>query len=319
MITIVFAGTPEFACPALETLIQHPKFDVRAVYTQPDRPSGRNRQLKASPVKTLALAHHIPVLQPMNFKSDEACQELMNLEPDLLIVAAYGLILSQIVLDIPKLGCINIHASLLPKWRGAAPIQRSILNGDQKTGITIMEMALGLDTGPILHHKSCTITTKDTSPTLHNKLSILGAEALLETLLDLENKANNKKAQNDHDASYAHKITKEEGQIDWQQSAETIERQIRALTPWPSTYTQIQDVILKVHQASIVPSHDVNALPGYITHCSEQGLCVATGVTQKGHFDLLIELCQLPNKQATSPQAILCGHPNFFSIGQTMG
>ena len=314
---IVFAGTPEFACPALAALIEHPDFEVVAVYTQPDRPAGRNRKLVASPIKQLAQQHHLPVEQPLNFKSDADVQQLASYHADWLIVAAYGLLLPQQVLDLPKFCCLNIHASLLPRWRGAAPIQRALMAGDDETGITIMAMALGLDTGDMLTHLPLKIAAHDTSATLLSKLATLGAQGIVGTLEQFANQWANKQTQNDALACYAHKITKQEGQINWHLPAEQILRHIRALTPWPSSYGTLAGQTIKIHQAAMAPSFNRHALPGTITYCGEQGLAVATGATASGaQFDLLITGCQLPNKPKSTPKAIACGHPELFGIGQ---
>ncbi|MCD6061571.1 MAG: fmt, partial [Moraxellaceae bacterium] len=205
---IVFAGTPDFAAESLKALLQQAAHQVIAVYTQPDRPAGRGRELRASPVKELALSHRIPVLQPTTLRSDEAIAELKELRPDLMVVAAYGLLLPQAVLDIPRLGCLNVHASLLPRWRGAAPIQRAILAGDRETGITIMQMEAGLDTGPMRYKERCPISPNDTGGSLHDRLALLGGEALvaaLELLVDGELPS---EPQDASQATYAAKISK---------------------------------------------------------------------------------------------------------------
>lgn len=223
---IIFAGTPLFSVAALEALIQSPH-KVIAVYTQPDRPSGRGRKLTSSPVKEQALKHGLPVYQPETLKNAEEQQRLVDLKADLMVVVAYGLILPKAVLQAPRLGCMNIHASLLPRWRGAAPIQRAIVEGDTETGITMMQMDEGLDTGAMLYKVHCPIAQDDTSETLHNRLAPIGADALLHTLTHLT--SIKPEPQNHGLATYAHKITKEEAEIDWSTPADVIARKIRYL------------------------------------------------------------------------------------------
>lgn len=236
---VIFAGTPEFAASSLESLVAQQEqlnIDIVAVYTQPDRKAGRGQKLSASAVKQVALTHHIPVEQPATFKksSEEgvaARQTLASYQPDVMIVAAYGLILPIGVLTTPTYGCLNIHASLLPRWRGAAPIHRALLAGDSETGITIMQMDKGLDTGDMLYKVSCAITDDDTAASLHDKLAALGATAISTVLKDLPSYQAQAIVQDDNDANYAEKLVKTEGEIDWTQSATIIERQIRGLTP----------------------------------------------------------------------------------------
>jgi len=273
---IIFAGTPLFAATSLAALIKS-DHDICAVYTQPDRPSGRGQKLNASPVKELALAHHLPVLQPLNFKSEADKEILRAFEADLMIVAAYGLILPADVLASPKRGCINIHASWLPRWRGAAPIARAILAGDTQTGISIMQMDVGLDTGDVLSLYSCEIADDDTSLTLHDKLAVLGAEAILETLEDLEQHLENRTPQESSLVTYAHKITKQEAVIDWKQSALEIDRQVRAFNPWPVTYACLGSKTLRVWKAEPVAA-DSHALAGTILNVDRAGIDVACGV-----------------------------------------
>ena len=240
---IVFAGTPEFAASALAELLAQ-QHNVVAVYTQPDRKAGRGQKLSASPVKQLALEHDIPVYQPLHFKSSsedglKAQAELKALNADVIVVAAYGLILPQVVLDTPTYGCLNIHASLLPRWRGAAPIQRAIAAGDAVTGITIMQMAAGLDTGDMLYKTECPILPTDNAATLHDKLAVQGADAIctvLQSVQHLQNVYAAREVQNEFETCYAHKLTKQEAQIDWSLPAAQIDRNIRALNPWPVAF-----------------------------------------------------------------------------------
>lgn len=276
---IIFAGTPEFSVPPLQALIDSPH-QVVAVYTQPDRPAGRGRKLTPGPVKQLALTHNIPVFQPVNFKEEADRQQLADLNADLMVVVAYGLILPQIILDSPKLGCINIHASLLPRWRGAAPIQRAILAGDRETGITIMQMEAGLDTGPMLHIERCAIDPDDTGASLHDKLMVLGAGALMKTLPGLIASTLHAEVQNDALACYATKLQKAEALIDWSQDAESINRQIRAFNAWPVAQTPIQinneAQMLRIWQAQVMP-YCTDDIPGKVLHCDRKGIDVATG------------------------------------------
>jgi methionyl-tRNA formyltransferase len=232
---IIYAGTPDFSVAALQALIDS-CHEVVAVYTQPDRPAGRGRGLKASPVKEKALEYDIPVYQPESLRDKQAQAELQGLNADLMVVVAYGLLLPAAVLKIPRLGCINIHASLLPRWRGAAPIQRAILAGDKKTGITIMQMDEGLDTGDMLAVAECEVSADDTGSSLHDKLMILGAETLMSVLPAIAQHTQERVKQNDADACYAIKLNKAEAKINWSQSAEEIQRAIRAYNSWPVAY-----------------------------------------------------------------------------------
>jgi methionyl-tRNA formyltransferase len=246
---VVFAGTPEFALPALAALLEH--HDVAGVLTQPDRASGRGQRLHASPVKELAAARGLAVLQPPTLRDAAAQAELAALHPDALIVVAYGLILPPAVLSLPRLGCLNIHASLLPRWRGAAPIQRAILAGDARTGVTIMQMAAGLDTGPILLTRERSIAPDDTSGSLTHALAALGAAALLEALEGIARGTLKARPQPEEGVLYAHKIAKSEAQIDWSQDASSIDRQIRAFVPWPIAETTLAGERLRIHAAGV--------------------------------------------------------------------
>ena len=276
---IIFAGTPAFSVPPLQALIDS-NHQVVAVYTQPDRPAGRGRKLSPGPVKQLALAHNIPVFQPINFKADADRHPLASLKADLMVVVAYGLILPPVILDTPRLGCINIHASLLPRWRGAAPIQRAILAGDKETGITIMQMEAGLDTGPMLHIERCVITDTDTGVSLHDKLMTLGAQALMHTLPGLITGTLHAQPQNDALACYATKLQKTEALINWSQDADTISRQVRAFNAWPVAQTPVQlngeQQMLRVWQTQVM-SYCTDDTPGKILRCDKKGIDVATG------------------------------------------
>ncbi len=297
-LNIIFAGTPDFAAEHLKTLLNS-EHKVVAVYSQPDRPAGRGRKLMASPVKALAVAHEIPVFQPLNFKSSEAVDELKSLNADLMVVVAYGLILPQIVLDAPKLGCVNVHASLLPRWRGAAPIHRALLAGDTETGVTIMQMDAGLDTGDMLVTARCSILATDTSEVLHDRLITLGGPALLDALNQLESSLAKPEPQNNDLATYAHKLEKAEGQIQWSQTATEIGRHIRGLTPWPGAFTQWQGETVRIHQARVSDTNS-SAAPGTMVAMDKSGISVATGAGL-----LVIETLQLPGKKAMSAIDIL--------------
>ena len=279
---IIYAGTPDFSVAALQALIES-SYDVVAVYTQPDRPAGRGRGLQVSPVKEKALAYNIPVYQPKSLKDEKVQRELKALNADLMIVTAYGLLLPAAVLEAPRLGCINIHASLLPRWRGAAPIQRAILAADKKTGITIMQMDEGLDTGDILAVAECEITADDTGSSLHDKLMVLGAKTLISVLPAIAGQSQNRTKQDDGAACYAEKLNKAEAKINWSLSATKIQRAIRAYNSWPVAYCSYQKnnkpAKLRLWQAQL----DVDAvlavdtLPGKVIAESAQGIDIATG------------------------------------------
>jgi methionyl-tRNA formyltransferase len=279
---IIYAGTPDFSVAALQSLIES-AHEVIAVYTQPDRPAGRGRGFKASPVKERAMQHSIPVYQPETLKDRQAQEEMKALAADLMIVAAYGLILPTAVLDIPRLGCVNIHASLLPRWRGAAPIQRAILAGDKKTGITIMQMDAGLDTGDMLAVAECEIAPDDTGSSLHDRLMTLGAKTLMAVLPAIADQMQTAVRQDDADACYAPKLTKAEAKINWQLSAEDIQRAIRAYNAWPVAFCYYEKnkgtAVLRLWQAEMLPQAAVaaGALPGKVIAESAAGIDVVTG------------------------------------------
>ncbi len=254
---VAFAGTPEFALPALEALLK--SHTVVGVLTQPDRPSGRGRHLSASPVKTLAEAHHLPLLQPASLREEAPHAELAAWKPDVLVVVAYGLILPAAVLGLPRLGCLNIHASLLPRWRGAAPVQRAILAGDPVTGVTIMQMDEGLDTGPILLKREIDIGAEDTGGSLHAALAALGAAALLTALDGLGSGTLKAQPQPREGVTYAAKIDKAEARIDWSRDAASIERQVRAFDPWPIAETSLDGERLRIHSAANVMVKDAKS------------------------------------------------------------
>ena len=295
---VIFAGTPEFAAEHLRAVLGS-DHDVIAVYTRPDQPAGRGRKLTASPVKTVAEAAGIPVYQPATLRNSDAQAELAALNADLMIVVAYGLILPQAVLDAPRLGCINVHASLLPRWRGAAPIHRALLAGDAETGVTIMQMNAGLDTGDMLLKARCPITPDMTSERLHDALIECGKPALIDALASLEAGTAKAEPQNGADATYAEKLSKAEGEINWAESAAHIDRQIRGLTPWPGAYTYWQGQTLRIHQARPGDQAATHP-PGNIQQLTPTDLVVACGTGT-----LVIERLQLPGKKAMATADVL--------------
>lgn len=274
---VIYAGTPEFAVPALRALSDDPTVTLVAVYTQPDRPSGRGQKLTPSPVKAAALELGVPIEQPLTLRDASAQQTLAAYRPDLMIVAAYGLILPVPVLVAPRLGAINIHASLLPRWRGAAPIARAIEAGDAQTGITIMQMAQGLDTGDMLSKHIEVIRPDDTAATLHDRLATLGAEALMQALPGIVAGTLKPEAQNDAEACYAAKLAKPEARIDWHESAELLARRVRAFDPWPVAFTEYNGTMLRIWSAGYEPSGSWDlAVPGEVVAVDAQGFVVQT-------------------------------------------
>lgn len=290
---VIFAGTPDFSAVALQSLLDS-EHELIAVYTQPDRPAGRGRKLTASPVKALALEYKIPVYQPVSLKDEVAQQELIALRADIMIVVAYGLILPAAVLTAPEHGCLNIHASILPRWRGAAPIQRAILAGDQQSGVTIMQMDEGLDTGDMLLIKCCDIDSADTGSSLHDRLAAMGADAIMQTLDDIEAHCLQGQKQDDAQAVYAHKLDKQEAQIDWCQGAADIVRKIQAFNSWPVAYTHFKGKSLRLWQARLLDDKDYSNTHQYgevIAESSEGiDICAKNGVVR------VIEL-QMPGKK----------------------
>ncbi len=295
---IIFAGTPEFAVPALRALLQT-QHRVVAVYTQPDRPSGRGQKIRPGPVKTLAIEHGLTVLQPQSFKNRVDVDRMKSLSADLMIVAAYGILLPEVILQTPGLGCINIHASLLPSWRGAAPIQRAILAGDRQTGITLMQMDAGLDTGDMLARAAIDIPPDSTSQALHDKLMNLGAELLLSKLDDIEKQKLSPQKQDQSQACYASKISKSEAEIDWNKSSQTLDREIRAYNPWPISYTSLKGQNVKIWGAEVV-HQACSKLVGQVISHNREGLrvCCGSGVLS------LIEI-QFSGKKRSDVKQIL--------------
>ena len=272
---IVFAGTPDFAVPALKALLDSPH-QVCAVYTQPDRPAGRGRKLTASPVKALAVAAGVPVFQPENFKNADAIAELAGLNADLMVVVAYGLILPQAVLDLPKFGCINIHGSILPRWRGAAPIHRALMAGDTQTGVTIIKLVRKLDAGDMYYKAECPIGADATSSSLHDRLAIMGAAGLIEVVSQIEQGSLLAEPQNEALVTYAHKLEKNEAVLDWRQSAVELDRKVRGLNAWPVAQTLFKGEVLRVWRAEVIDG-DGRLPPGAVS-CAEHALDVGTGM-----------------------------------------
>ncbi|WP_404366295.1 methionyl-tRNA formyltransferase [Marinobacter sp.] len=308
---IVFAGTPDFAATALRSLIAS-GHTIAGVYSQPDRPAGRGRKLAPSPVKQVALDAGLPVYQPESLKTAEAQAELAGLKPEVMVVAAYGLILPRATLDIPDHGCLNIHASLLPRWRGAAPIQRAIAAGDRETGITIMQMAEGLDTGDMLLKLATPIRPDDTGGSLHDRLAGLGGEAIVEALHLLARGELKGEPQNDSEACYARKLSKEEGQIDWSRAAADIERQIRAFNPWPGSYTDLGEQRIRIHQAEVLPD-SIPGKPGTVVIRDRSGIDVVCGEGL-----LRITQLQIPGARPQSASDLINGGKQLLMPGQEL-
>lgn len=305
---IIFAGTPDFAVPTLQAIIDS-SHDICAVYTQPDRPSGRGRKLTASPVKELAVSANIPVYQPENFKQAEDISTFANLEPDLLVVIAYGLILPQTILDIPKWGSINVHGSLLPRWRGAAPIHRAIMAGDSKTGITIMKVVRKLDAGDMLYKLECPITETSTSSSLHDHLAILGAQGLISVVNQIDQGCIHAEPQDESLVTYAQKLEKSEAILDWQHSAIELDRKVRGLNAWPVAQTLFKGEVFRIWHSQILDTPSTQS-PGTID-CSEQNLDVHTG-----HGILRLLEVQLPGgKRITGKDFLNAHNANCVKLG----
>lgn len=306
---IIFAGTPDFAARHLDALLSS-GHQVVGVFTQPDRPAGRGKKLMPSPVKMLAEQQGLPVFQPVSLRPQENQQLISDLNADVMVVVAYGLILPKAVLDMPRLGCINVHGSLLPRWRGAAPIQRSLWAGDSETGVTIMQMDVGLDTGDMLYKLSCPITSEDTSATLYDKLAELGPQGLIETLQQLAEGKTQPEVQDESLVTYAEKLSKEEAQLDWSLSASQLERCIRAFNPWPMSWITIDDQPVKIWKASVIEGQS-NAEPGTIIEANKQGIQVATtdGI-------LNLESLQPAGKKAMNAQDLLNSRREWFTPGK---
>jgi len=288
-VKIIFAGTPQFAASALAALLE--KHQIVAVLTQPDRPAGRGMQLTASPVKQLALKHGLTVLQPVSLRDEAAQLVIAALDADVMVVAAYGLILPKAVLTMPRHGCLNIHASLLPRWRGAAPIQRAILAGDSETGITIMQMDVGLDTGDMLLRQTCLIADTDDAQSLHDTLAEMGANSIVDALNLLEQGRLIPVSQDNDAACYAAKLLKSEARIDWQLDAQQIARAVRAYNPFPVCQASLNGVLIKIWQASLCTEQQ--GKPGEVLSVDKQGITVACGKDA-----LRLEVLQRPGGKA---------------------
>ena len=310
-LNIVFAGTPEFAAIALQALINSPHH-LFAVYTQPDRKAGRGLKLTASPVKELALKNQLALYQPVSLKETSEQEQLASFQADVMVVAAYGMLLPAAVLKLFPLGCVNIHPSLLPRWRGAAPIQRTLFAGDKKTGVTIMQMDEGLDTGPLLLQRECEVAPDDTSQTLHDKLAVLGASALLEALDLMAQKKITPIAQDNERTTYASKICKEEALIDWSQPALELEWEVRAFNPWPVAYTTWKEQPLRIWQAKALPGKQ-QAKPRTILHASQDGIDIATG-----NCALRLLQVQLPGGKIISAADFYNAHRAELVVGETL-
>ena len=312
-LNIIFAGTPDFAAQHLAVLLKS-EHHVVAVYCPPDKPAGRGKKLTACATKLLALEHNLTVEQPLNFKETTVQQQLAQYNADVMVVVAYGLLLPEVILNAPRLGCINVHGSLLPKWRGAAPIQRALEAGDEKTGVTIMKMDRGLDTGAMILTAECTIGDSDTSASLYEKLAQLGPKALMDTLTLMATNTHKATSQDNNLATYAHKLDKAEAELNWQDSAAELDRKIRAYIPWPVTQFTFVDSNKKQHrirvwQASIKKTAN-NETASTIISVDKKGIVVATNVGA-----ICLEVLQLPNKKALPVQDILNGRADWFKVG----
>lgn len=311
---IVFAGTPQFAASHLRALLDCPSHQVVAVFTQPDRPAGRGKKLTASPVKLLAADHQLPVHQPLSLKAVEEQQVLASYNADIMVVVAYGLLLPKAVLAIPVYGCINVHASLLPRWRGAAPIQRAIEAGDTETGVTIMQMAEGLDTGDMLLKARCSIEADDDAGSLHDKLAGIGPDALLTVLDEIAQGKIVAEKQDDEQSNYAPKITKQEALINWHEAVKTLVLKIRAFNPFPICYSTLSGDRIRIWKGLAVPDQRHNVAPGTIIHTDKSGILVKTA-----EGCLLITVLQLPGKRPLHAGEVLNAHADLFSPGTVMG
>ena len=307
---ILFAGTPEFACAHLEHLIKS-QHDILAVYTQPDRPAGRGRKIHASAVKNMAKQASLTVCQPPSLKNEEAQQQLADFNADVMVVVAYGLILPQAVLDIPRLGCLNVHASLLPRWRGAAPIQRAIEGGDATTGITIMQMNAGLDTGDMLASVSCPISSKATAANVHDELALLGPPLLVKVLSDLKNYQCHGRPQDNQHANYAYKILKPEAQINWRLSASTLNHKVRAFNPFPVCYCELDGQRIRIWRATALRSAVATRVPGTILRADKKGIVVSCG-----DGELAVEVLQLEGGKPLEARQVLSARKGLFAAGK---
>ena len=308
---IIFAGTPDFAARHLDALLTS-GHQIVGVFTQPDRPAGLGKKLMPGPVKVLAETRALSVFQPASLRPEENQKLVADLNADVMVVVAYGLILPKAVLDMPRQGCVNVHGSLLPRWRGAAPIQRALWAGDAETGVTIMKMDVGLDTGDMLYKLACPITAEDTSATLYDKLADLGPQGLIETLQQLADNTATPEVQDEAQVTYAEKLSKEEARIDWSLSAAQLERCIRAFNPWPMSWLMIDEQPVKVWKASVI-NGNASAEPGTIIDASKNGIQVTTG---EGILNL--ESLQPAGKKAMSAQDLLNSRREWFIPGNRL-
>lgn len=308
---IIFAGTPDFAARHLDALLSS-GHQIVGVFTQPDRPAGRGNKLTPSPVKVLAEQHQLPIMQPKSLRPAENQQRVAELDADVMVVVAYGLILPKAMLNMPRMGCINVHGSLLPRWRGAAPIQRSLWAGDRETGVTIMQMDVGLDTGDIMHKVACPITADDTSASLYDKLAQLGPLGMMTTLRQMADGSAKREVQDDLLVTYAEKLSKEEARLDWSLSAAQLERCIRAFNPWPVSYFVINDQPVKVWQADVL-TVTADADEGTVVHADKYGIQVATA-------DGVLNLTQLQpaGKKPMSARDLLNSRREWFIPGNRL-
>ncbi|CAO1659608.1 methionyl-tRNA formyltransferase [Halomonas sp. NYA30] len=313
---VVFAGTPEFAASSLATLLES-QHEVVAVYTQPDRPAGRGRKLTPSPVKQLALEHGLPVYQPQSLKEPDTQAELAALNADIMVVVAYGLLLPQAVLDIPRLGCVNVHASLLPRWRGAAPIQRAIEAGDSVSGVTIMQMDVGLDTGAMLSEVRTPITPRTTGGDLHDRLAIQGANALINTLDDLATGSAHATPQPEEGVTYAAKLSKAEAELDFGQPAHQLASKIRAFNPWPVAWCALGDDRLRLLMANVEEGEQPPSAPGTLLEHGDDHLRIACGTD--GREVLCITSAQLPGGKAMAVRELLNARHARLATGTRLG
>lgn len=313
-LNIIFAGTPDFAATHLQVLLSS-HHNVVAVYTQPDKPAGRGKKLQASPVKQLAIANDIPVYQPKSLKNIEAQQELQALNADVMVVVAYGLILPKAILDAPRLGCLNVHGSILPRWRGAAPIQRAIWAGDKETGVTIMQMDIGLDTGDMLHKVYTAIDKNETSASLYQKLADLAPPALIEVLDNLENGKYLPEKQQEDEVTYADKLSKEEAKLDWNLTACQLERNIRSFNPAPVAFLTLPvngvEERIKIYAAEVLEG--VNKPEGTIISVEKSGIAIAAKESV-----LKITCLQPSGKKAMAVADFLNGRGDWFKQGEIL-
>lgn len=315
-LNIIFAGTPDFAAQHLQALLDS-EHNIIAVYTQPDKPAGRGKKLQQSAVKKLALEANIPVYQPITLRNESAQQEFIELKADVMVVVAYGLLLPQEILDAPQYGCLNVHGSLLPRWRGAAPIQRAVWAGDSHSGVTIMQMDKGLDTGDMLHKVSCEISPEETSASLYEKLAQLAPSALLDVLNGLSEKHFPAEKQNESQATHAKKLSKEEAELDWNLTAEQLERCIRAFTPWPVSFLTLTDPqgktqTVKVYQAETIKT--TKQYPaGTVLSVEKNGIQIAT---MEGVLNLLV--LQPAGKKPMPVADFINGRRDWFTLGETL-